>query len=98
MLLRKGYSGVKSGRGNPSPLVNLRASEMFLVTSPLGQFLEIDSLTWKRVWSTFSNSFKGCLAVILESFNKYVFYYYLVALCEHGSRCELAPSAPQAVG
>lgn len=59
MLLRKGYSGVKSDRGNPSPLVNLRASEMFLVTSPLGQFLEIDSLTWKRVWSTFSNSFNS---------------------------------------
>lgn len=81
MLLRKGCSGVKPGRGSPSSLVNLKASEMFLVTYPLGQSLGIDSLTWKRVWSVLSNSFKDCLAVNLESFNKYIFYYYLVALC-----------------
>lgn len=80
MLLRKGCSGVKPGRGSPSALVNLIASEMFLVTYPLGQSLGIDSLTWKRAWSMFSNSFKGCLAMNLESFSKCIFYY-LVALC-----------------
>lgn len=61
-------------------VAQLRASGTFLVTSQLGQPLEIDALTWKRIWSTFANSFKGCLAEVLESF-KYVFCFYLVALC-----------------
>ena len=45
MLLEGGRNGAMPGCGGPSPLVQLRASGTFLVTSQLGQPLEIDALT-----------------------------------------------------
>lgn len=82
--------------GGPSPLVQRRASGTFLVTSQLGQPLEIDAFTWNRIWSTFSDSFKGwwCASGELQA-------CLLPGLgCiahEHESRCELAPFAPPAL-
>lgn len=83
-------------RGGPSPLVQRRASGTFLVTSQLGQPLEIDAFAWNRIWATFSNSSEGCVAWFWRASGiPLPGLGCVVHACE--SRCESAPFAPQAL-
>lgn len=79
-------------------VAQLRASGTFLVTSQLGQPLEIDALIWKRMWSTFASSFKGCLGRGSGELQICLLLLLGCVVHEYESRCELAPFAPQAVG